>query len=96
MLRIHPFFLLIPPKMPGSYVRSASGVCEGQMIAITRKFLVLFALTAVAAGLSACAEEEQNRVLSYQKGTYLGKTDQQLSEKQLRALINRSNAQRVN
>jgi hypothetical protein len=47
------------------------------------------------AGLSACAEEEQNRVLSYQKATYLGKTDQQLSEDQLRTLINRSNAQRV-
>ena len=42
------------------------------MIAITRKFLILFALTAVAAGLTACAEEEQNRVLSYKKGTYLG------------------------
>ena len=67
MMGIHPFFLLIPPKMPGSYVRSASGVCEGQMIAITRKILVLFALTTVAAGLSACAEEEQNRVLSYQR-----------------------------
>ena len=65
------------------------------MIAITRKILVLFALTAVAAGLAGCAEEEQNRVLSYQKGTYLGKTDQQLSADQLRTLINRSNAQRV-
>ena len=65
------------------------------MIAITRKILVLFALTAVAAGLSACAEEEQNRVLIYEKGTYLGKTDQQLSKDQLRSLINRSNAQRV-
>jgi len=81
--------------MPGSHRRFASGVCEGQMIAITRKFLVLFALTAVATGLSACAEEEQNRVLSYKKGTYLGKTDQRLSEDQLRTLINRSNAQRV-
>ena len=65
------------------------------MIAITRKFLILFALTAVAAGLTACAEEEQDRVLSYKKGTYLGKTDQQLSEEQLRTLIIRSNAQRV-
>jgi len=81
--------------MLGSYRRFASGVCEGQMIAITRKFLVLFALTAVAIGFSACAEEEQNRVLSYQKGTYLGKVDQQLSEDQLRTLIIRSNAQRV-
>ena len=92
---IHHFFLLIPPKMPGSYVRSASGVCEGQMVAITRKFLVLFTLTAFATGLSACAEEEQNRVLSYQKGTYLGKTDQQVSADQLRTRLNRSNAQRV-
>ena len=65
------------------------------MIAITRKFLFLLALTAVVTGLSSCAEEEQNRVLSYKKGTYLGKTDQQLSEDQLRTLINRSNAQRV-
>ena len=65
------------------------------MVAITRKFLVFFALTVVAVGLSACAEEEQNRVLSYEKGTYLGKTDQQLSKDQLRKLINRSNSQRV-
>ena len=65
------------------------------MIAITRKILALLALTTFVAGLSACAEEEQNRVLSYQKGTYLGKTDQQLSEEQLRTLISRSNAQRV-
>jgi len=64
------------------------------MIAITRKFFILFALTVVAIGLSACAEEEQNRVLSYKKGTYLGKADQQLTEDQLRTLINRSNAQR--
>ena len=92
---VYPFFLLIPPKMPGSYMRSASGVCEGQMVAITRKFLVFFALTVVAVGLSACAEEEQNRVLSYEKGTYLGKTDQRLSKDQLRKLINRSNSQRV-
>ena len=64
------------------------------MIAITRKFFILFALTAVATGVSACAEEEQNRVLSYKKGTYLGKADQQLNEDQLRTLIYRSNAQR--
>jgi hypothetical protein len=64
------------------------------MIAITRKFFILFALIVVATGLSACAEEEQNRVLSYKKGTYLGKADQQLTEDQLRTLINRSNAQR--
>ena len=75
-------------------MENASGVCEGQMIAITRKFFILFALTAVATGLSACAEEEQNRVLSYKKGTYLGKADQQLTEDQLRTLIYRSNAQR--
>jgi hypothetical protein len=45
--------------------------------------------------LSACAEEEQNRLLSYDKGTYLGKADQSLSSDQVRQLMMRSNIQRV-
>ena len=53
------------------------------------------ALTAVVAALSACAEEEQNRLLSYDKGTYLGKADQSLSTDQVRQLMMRSHIQRV-
>jgi hypothetical protein len=65
------------------------------MIAVTRKIFGLCALGLLAVALTACADEEQNRVLSYEKGTYLGKTDQKLSDDQLRKLVNRSNGQRT-
>jgi len=52
-------------------------------------------MTAAASTLSSCSEEEQNRVLSYDKGTYLGKVDQSLNSGQLRKLVIRSRIQRV-
>ncbi len=50
----------------------------------------------VAAGvlLGACRENEQDRVLLYQKGKYLGKPDTAVSEGALRAL--RAQIQRQN
>ncbi len=50
----------------------------------------------VAAGvlLGACRENEQGRVLLYQKGNYLGKPDTAVSEGTLRAL--RAHIQRQN
>ena len=57
------------------------------MFLTIRKILILFSLAGLSFGLLACAEEEQNRLLRYEKGTYLGKVDQQLSEDQLRQLI---------
>ena len=65
------------------------------MFVTTRKILILFSLAGLSFGLIACAEEEQNRLLSYEKGTYLGKADQQLSQDQLRQLMLRSNGQRT-
>jgi hypothetical protein len=65
------------------------------MFVTTRKLSILFLLVGLSFGLIACAEEEQNRLLSYEKGTYLGKVDQQLSEDQLRQLVLRSNGQRT-
>ena len=65
------------------------------MIAVERKYLCFFAVVLLSAALTGCAEEEQNRVLSYEKGTYLGKVDQNLSEDQLRKLVVRSNGQRA-
>ena len=62
---------------------------------ITHNIFKFIALTAAVAALSACAEEEQNRPLSYDKGTYLGKADQSLSSEQVRQLMMRSNIQRV-
>ena len=62
---------------------------------ITRKIFIVFSLVGLSFGLIACAEEERDRVLRYEKGTYLGKADQQLSEEQLRQLVRRSNGQRA-
>ena len=47
------------------------------------------------AALSSGAEEEQNRLLSYEKGTYLGPADQSLSDEQVRKLMTRADIQRV-
>ena len=61
----------------------------------TRKFLKIFALATFVTALSSCAEEEQNRLLSYEKGTYLGKADQALTQEQVRNLMGRADIQRV-
>ena len=88
---IFPLFSLITV----SFFHSAYTFCEEKMFVTIRKILILFSLAGLAFGLIACAEEEQNRLLSYKKGTYLGKADQQLSEEQLRQLVRRSNGQRA-
>ena len=61
----------------------------------TRNFLKIFALTTIITAVSSCAEEEQDRLLSYEKGTYLGKADQALTEEQVRNLMGRADIQRV-
>ena len=65
------------------------------MFVITRKIFILFSLIGLSFGLIACVEEERDRVLRYEKGTYLGKADQQLSEDQLRQLVLRSKGQSI-
>ena len=62
---------------------------------ITRDFLKVLLLVTFVAALSSCAEEEQNRLLSYEKGTYLGPADQSLSDEQVRKLMTRADIQRV-
>ena len=61
----------------------------------TRDFLKVLVLATFVAALSSCAEEEQNRLLSYEKGTYLGPADQSLSDEQVRKLMTRADIQRV-
>lgn len=61
----------------------------------TCNFLKIFALATFVTALSSCAEEEQDRLLSYEKGTYLGKADQALTEEQVRNLMGRADIQRV-
>ena len=58
-------------------------------------FCKFFAIAAVVTAISSCAEEEQNRLLSYEKGTYLGKADQSLTPEQVRNLMARADIQRV-
>ena len=62
---------------------------------ITRDSLKVLVLATFVAALSSCAEEEQNRLLSYEKGTYLGSADQSLSDEQVRKLMTRADIQRV-
>lgn len=53
------------------------------------------AATALLAGLllSACDEAEQDRVLRYEKGTYLGQPDRPLSPEDQEALRQRTRLQ---
>ena len=58
-----------------------------------QKLAGLLALIAVAGFLQACEQEERGRILQYEKGTYLGPTDQNLSAGQLREIEVRTNLQ---
>ena len=51
-----------------------------------RAIAVVGAVLASALVLSACRAEEQGRVLRYQKGAYLGKTDPALDRDQVERL----------
>jgi hypothetical protein len=55
-----------------------------------RFLLVLAALLVAGVTLPGCRPEEQHRVLSYEKGHYLGKPDTKLSEAQRDALEQRT------
>jgi len=54
-----------------------------------RSAVLLGCAAAVALSLGACREDEQGRVLLYQKGVYLGKADTEPSEQALGAARNR-------
>ena len=58
-----------------------------------KKFLGVVTLICLSAALSACDQEEQGRILSYDKGTYLGPADQKLGDEQVRELETRTNMQ---
>ncbi|MCH8090881.1 MAG: hypothetical protein IIC57_00865 [Proteobacteria bacterium] len=54
----------------------------------TGKLIITLAcLVAVGASLGACREDEQGRVLLYDKGVYLGKPDTPVSKQTRRALL---------
>jgi len=51
-------------------------------------------LLVVGLGLAGCREEEQGRILLYEKGTYLGRPDTPLTAETVRALRDRVQYQR--
>jgi len=57
------------------------------------RVLTLLAVVGAALALAACDEDEQGRILRYEKGTYLGKPDTALSEEQLDELRLRAKQQ---
>jgi hypothetical protein len=55
---------------------------------------ILLAVVAAGLVLSACDEAEQDRILFYQKGEYMGAPDSALSEDTLQALRQRAARQK--
>lgn len=51
-------------------------------------------LVVVGLALGGCRDSEQDRVLMFEKGKYLGKPDQPLSEEQIDELRHRAEQQR--
>lgn len=56
--------------------------------------LLLGGLLIVGLAVSGCREEEQDRTLLFEKGTYLDKSDQKLTEEQNNELRHRADSQR--
>jgi len=63
---------------------------------ITKLTINAMLMVILAMGLSACRKEEQGRPLSYDKGSYLGETDQSLSDTVVNTLMQRSRYQSYN
>ncbi len=55
--------------------------------------MTLTALLVAGLALGACDQNEQGRILSYEKGTYLGKPDTALTEEQVDELRHRARQQ---
>ncbi len=69
----------------------------GNMLEVGKLKRVLPIACALLVGLSlgGCRESEQGRVQEFQKGTYLGKPDQKLTDKQVNELRLRARNQRI-
>ncbi len=58
--------------------------------------LKVVAFMVMGLALAACDQDEQGRVLTYEKGTYLGQPDTQLSDEQVNELRQRAAQQAGN
>jgi hypothetical protein len=60
-----------------------------------RRGVLIAALAASVLLVEGCREEEQDRPLVYDKGTYQGQPDQQLAQDQIEALRQRATRQQM-
>jgi hypothetical protein len=60
-----------------------------------RQVVPALALAVLVLALQACREDEQNRPLVYDKGTYGGPADEKLEQDQIEALRQRTAGQRM-
>ncbi len=84
--------------MPPQFYAYSGSLLEGvkkDMSDATRYKRVILVLCAVILGFSlgACRNEEQDRITEFKQGTYLGKTDQALSDKTVGELRMRARGQ---
>ncbi len=56
--------------------------------------ILLGCLLIAGLAIGGCRKEEQNRILNFEKGTYLGQPDQKLTDEQVRELQQRAGGQR--
>ena len=54
---------------------------------LTKNSLMIVCCSLLALSISGCREAEQNRILSYEKGVYLGKLDTALTPEEHQKLI---------
>lgn len=59
-----------------------------------RKAIAILAVAAMAIGLGACREEEQDRPLTFEPGVYGGAPDQELTDDARQTLDQRHDIQR--
>ena len=64
-------------------------------VAKTKRIVLIACALLVGLSLGGCRESEQGRVQEFKKGTYLGKPDQSLTDKQVYELRMRARNQRT-
>ncbi len=58
-----------------------------------QKLIPVVAAAGLVLGLAACDDSEQGRILRYEKGTYLGQSDSELTDAQRQELRARTSLQ---
>ena len=84
--------------MKGGGKYPAFFICYYILLKMKNNYKFLFTLLSMFGLLFvfSCKEEEQNRVLNYQKGVYLGKKDQELDKTLVDSLSQHVNRQSYN